>query len=358
MSLIRRFMSKLLEEVGEFMETDVVWGFLIFDLCLVVVEFVYFKFDWTSASQDFWFTSAATVLTVCLFTILVIIKTTKDLWSGPVPSAVSDTDERPSATRIFRLRVLGVCSGLILVVLIPMASTLALMYQAGHGLPLGHTEMANAAESITMAVQFLGPDGYPPMPPVKPDATGTLIDLDGHVVTCLNKKVSKVAVSVAMGLSVDDNGNVRAGNFHGTYATVRYWEPSTGLSVLDVVVPKDYVANRQPIHFDKESVKAGEEIVRSGFDVENSGLQETTIVPEFGTAIRYDLNDQPTDPIALYLSVPYRNWDCGAPVVNDRGHLIGVVAHGDTSSGESRTVVIPSAYVKQLLNAAGVSYSQ
>lgn len=55
--------------------------------------------------------------------------------------------------------------------------------------------------------------------------------------------------------------------------------------------------------------------------------------------------------IVLYLPVPFRPMDCGAPVVNDRGVVIGAVVAADRESSAS-TIAVPTTYVQKLVEQA------
>jgi hypothetical protein len=361
MSLLRHFLKTLRSEVGSFMRNDIKTGVIFFGIVAAVYTATHLKFN----SANFWSDLAAlgcqAAIAVFLFAIWVVYRTTKAVWGDPTfsdtdPIAVlANANESQKTSLVFRVQLLAIAIVLISALSIACFSVGAIVYRTGEYPILDPQEQANIGASITVAVRALGSDGYPQMPPVKPDATGFWIGPRGYLISCVNQSSGKVSVLVPLPLSVD-HGSVMTGRFMSLPAAIKYRQPSTGLSVLYVESRQlDYVQRSLKLDIarlsDKE-VRNGEQIGRSGFSVEHSGPEETTLSYDPGHLIRTDIDGRNGTPFGLYLSIPFRSWDCGAPILNERGMLIGVVEHGDNNSSENQTVAAPSPYVEDLLKTA------
>jgi hypothetical protein len=107
---------------------------------------------------------------------------------------------------------------------------------------------------------------------------------------------------------------------------------------------------RSAMDLAKTFPRNGEPVTLFGFNVESSRPGETTPEYTFGNVIRTDADFGNGSPVGAYLSMSFKSWDCGAPVVNNRGVVVGVSGHaGESSPVADLLIAAPMPYILDIL---------
>jgi S1-C subfamily serine protease len=167
--------------------------------------------------------------------------------------------------------------------------------------------------------------------PVTYSATGFLISSNGYIIT--NRHVIAGADSVYVESKVNELCRYKAKEV--------YRDKSSDLAILKIVDPDFPTSMKIPYGFKTRESDLGEPVYTLAFPREDMVYGDGTISSKTGFE---------GDTAAYQISIPVNPGNSGAPLMDDRGNLIGIIS-GKHTAAESAAFAIKSKHLLNLLDA-------
>lgn len=203
-----------------------------------------------------------------------------------------------------------------------------------------------------------------------PISTGFWVGSNGYMVSCASPFAGYKDVEVAVPLpvkNIEDNPSPEETlwGFAAFMSPVKlhYQDAVANLAVVRTIrnpFREKRVGPGGELHVTIPPIAGG--LPNSGDRIERLSYSDTPMAfgapkmvpdPEVGSVIgkTYDSNRLPE----FVVSVPYKTLDCGAPVLNDRGKVIGIVI-GGTNGESGDSIALGTATLRSLLKHVDLSY--
>jgi S1-C subfamily serine protease len=167
------------------------------------------------------------------------------------------------------------------------------------------------------------------MKPVTYSATGFLISSNGYIVT--NRHVIAGADSVYVESKVNELCRYKAKEI--------YIDKASDLAVLKITDPDFPTSMKIPYGFKTRESDLGEPVYTLAFPREDMVYGDGTISSKTGFE---------GDTAAYQISIPVNPGNSGAPLLDDRGNLVGIIS-GKHTDAESAAFAIKSKYLLNLI---------
>jgi hypothetical protein len=364
--LLNHFRARLVGQVGEFINTQIFYGVLLLGIASVGFTVLHLGLTWGNALENITALLCSILWVVCVFALIVVWRAACALWKEPrLPSnssliVLTDKDDSVQKTS-FLVRL--VLISLLLMAFFFMCGLSAglFAYRTAIAPVLTPEELDEFAASIVVGVRK---ERKSPLPSEDPIATGFWVGRKGYVVTCLisvptNQRSMEVMIPFTRLLREHET---MSGIFVTVDAKVKFRDDESNLGILHtnqnffdeahlVMMGRDMELSSPKLA--AKHAKSGEQIVRVGFLISPPNPTSFDFAPGYigggdfqfdGSGSRYPLS----------LSVPYRPTDCGSPVLNDRGVLVGVVTKAGSAQGLSDAA--PSTFIQNWLKKIDLTY--
>jgi trypsin-like peptidase len=366
-ALTTHFMAELLSQFSRFLGEEVSWGMFAAGVAGIGVYLIRVRLAWEDAWDQLLGLLCVILWVVCFFLVLIVYRTTKSLWrQGHVPSSnekrimLTDAEGNRSHEKIY-FRIHLVFTALVFFVVFVVCGIFSglFAYRTATTPILTQQELADLGSRVV--VQIVVPaeislDGGT-IKHYSAIATGFWISDKGYVLTCLDAVRDHRDLYVAAPLQQPLSQHILTMNsFFYDPSPVIWKDEKSNLAVLRNIHTafdkKNYgdtgivVAN-----FADKLSQPGENIDRVGFDSRHSPVtEEINVDSAFGIVVRPGIDFGGNSTYALFLSVPFSTTGCGAPVMNSKGRVVGMVEREDLSDGSQvHSKAIPSIYIIDLL---------
>jgi hypothetical protein len=365
--LISHFIAELLAQFNRFLGEHVSWGMFIAGIASIGVYVVRVRPAWENAWEQLFGLLCTILWVVCFFMVLIVYRTMKSLWQqGHIPSSnekrviLTDAEGNEAHEKIyFRIRL--VLTALVFCVVFVVCGIFSglFAYRTATTPILTQQELADLGSRVV--VQIVVPAEVPldggPIKRYSAIATGFWISDKGYVLTCFDATREYRDLYVAVPLKHPFAQHIFIMNsFFYDPSPVIWKDEKSNLAVLrNIHTAFDKTAYGDTgivvAKLAEELPQPGENIARVGFDSRHVPItEEITVDSAFGIVVRPGIDFNGNSPYALFLSVPFGITGCGAPVVNSKGSVVGMVEREDLRDGSQvRSKAIPSMYIIELL---------
>ena len=348
-ALFNYFMKMLVKEVGQFMRTEIKWGVIGIGLLSLAFTTIRLRFRGADVFENLFGLFGSAVWSIFLSALVVIYKTTKRLWPEVGP---------------LRVQLIAICAVLMMADGIAGGGLGWFAYRTAIPPRLTQEELAEFGSTIT--VQIVAPK--PVAPNHEPEwislGTGFWVGEKGYVVTCYDKIRDFRDLNIATPAQPYLGGNITINGAVFYRPSAIIWKDErSNVAVLRPVQLIQLFLMHRPVNISvpelaTDLAKTGENVLLSGLYRDSS---TSFFDPKFGHVVRTDAdyNENSHSQYALFLSIPFGPLDCGAPVLNYRGTVVGMAERAlESPNSESsvRTVAMPSAYIRSLLKQVDMTH--
>jgi hypothetical protein len=373
-SLLRHFRAELFTQSVAFWDGQVKWGMVILGFLSIVFSIIHLR----PSAADIWDELLALFCSVlwvfCISVIWIIGETAKELWRHGLPVSTStastiiltDAEETSQKRPIqFKARLVFISAILVIICVAVAISSALFAYRTAVEPTLKPEELARLGQSGTVEIGVLLQPDAKRMPTWIPLSTGFWVSDKGYVVTCLDNVSHDrdLIVSTSVAPYLGEHTEVTGGVLRIPSAVV-WSDEKSNLAILRTFQNPfgSFSAKQmgQKVQFNvlalkKEFAPSGQSILQFGFkQIAVPAFGTTAINLESGNVLRTDVSSIPSSRYALFLSVPFRPTDCGSPILNDRGFVVGMAEGSDSSSGSALTVAKPSTDIMDSLKNVGM----
>lgn len=368
--LLRHFIAKLVEKVGQFMREQIIWGVLVAGISSVAFTAVHLGSSWGNIAENLFALLCSGLWVVCMFVLIAVCTTARTLWTeGALPSEdrkaviLTDAEDKPESIAYFRIRLLLICFVLMTACAISGLFCALFAYRTALAPQLGHDGMADLADSFTVQIV----DTQQPEP--SPVATGFWI-AHQYVVTCGDKiRQYKLKGSLQAAIPLPSflgQHTTMVGGFGYIKTITAFNDEKSGIAVLRLALDpfKDVhfgVAGNQPKlaiprlwakAFPRNGADAASAIFESKSMAPNNRMHMISLNSQFGTVARVDIGTRSMQYLAYLSGVHFTATDCGAVVIDDRGEVIGML----DGESDGYSTAIPAKYIRDALAHVDLTY--
>jgi hypothetical protein len=239
-------------------------------------------------------------------------------------------------------------------------------------------ELADFGTGIAIQIVEETPVSPNKAPEHRPLATGFWVSTKGYAVTCaksISGHQNRLVAAVPMPPLLGQNMIVAGGGMF-TRAELVATDEQSGLALLrvylspferqmhSVALAKNLKTGKVENSVERYWVpkiatimaQSGDEVVRIGFTSDSLPV----ISPDFGHINRANVDTSKSqESFRLYTSLPFKESNCGAPIINDAKEVVGVIGGVDPMSPyvQPREFAVPAKYVLDLLKHAQIDTS-
>jgi serine protease Do len=178
----------------------------------------------------------------------------------------------------------------------------------------------------------------PPAPEVRPvrySATGFIVSPNGYLVTDYH------VIEGADSLFIESRTESRADKVHRYKVKEVYSDPASDLAILKIVDTTFIPFSSLPYTFKARESDLGEPVYTLAFPREDMVYGEGSISSRTG----YE-----GDTTAYQISIPVNPGNSGGPLLDDRGHLIGIIK-GKSLAEDGATFAVKSKHLIKLIRS-------